>query len=184
MNMQNIYTIGHGSRTIEEFISLLKRYQVKYVLDVRSKPYSKYFTHFNKEELKTALKQECITYGFMGDTLGGRPSDVSCYNNEGKVDYEAVKTKSFFLEGINRLKKAYQDGYRVALMCSESKPCECHRSKLIGTSLTENNIYLNHIDEKGNLKDQEEVMDELRIGFPETDLFGQSVLTSSRRAYL
>lgn len=182
--MQNIYTIGHGSRTIEEFISLLKRYQVKYVLDVRSKPYSKYFTHFNKEELKTALKQECITYGFMGDTLGGRPSDVSCYNNEGKVDYEAVKTKSFFLEGINRLKKAYQDGYRVALMCSESKPCECHRSKLIGTSLTENNIYLNHIDEKGNLKDQEEVMDELRIGFPETDLFGQSVLTSSRRAYL
>lgn len=182
--MQSIYTIGHGSRTIEEFISLLKKYQVKYVLDVRSKPYSKYFTHFNKEELKSALNQECITYGFMGDTLGGRPSDVSCYNNEGKVDYEAVKTKSFFLEGINRLKKAYQDGYRLALMCSESRPCECHRSKLIGTSLTENNIYLNHIDEKGNLKDQKEVMDELRMGFPETDLFGQSVLTSSRRAYL
>jgi uncharacterized protein (DUF488 family) len=182
--MQNIYTIGHGSRTIEEFISLLKLYQIKYVLDVRSMPYSKYFSHFNRENLKTALKQEDITYGFMGDTLGGRPSDVTCYNSEGKVDYEAVKTKSFFLEGINRLKNAYREGYRVALMCSESKPCECHRSKLIGTTLTDINIYLNHIDEKGDLKDQEEVMDELRVGFPETDLFGQSVLTSSRRAYL
>ena len=67
----------------------------------------------------------------MGENLGGRPKDRSCYDHEGHVLYEKISEKSFFIEGVNRLKVAYEKNLRVACMCSELNPCDCHRSKLI-----------------------------------------------------
>jgi hypothetical protein len=69
-------------------------------------------------------------------------------------------------------------------MCSESKPCECHRSKLIGKVLITDNIVLKHIDEKGKLKDQSTVINELNKGLSQYDLFGNPINTTSRKAYL
>ena len=69
-------------------------------------------------------------------------------------------------------------------MCSESKPCECHRSKLIGKVLNSENIVLKHIDEKGKLKDQITVINELNEGLSEFDLFGNPTNSTSRKAYL
>jgi len=122
----------------------------------------------------------------MGDTIGGRPKDTSCYSDDGEVDYETVITKEFFRNGIGRLKTAYHKGISAAIMCSESKPCECHRSKLIGRVLTADNIVLEHIDEKGKLKDQSTVINELNKGLSEYDLFGyrKPINTKSRKAYL
>jgi uncharacterized protein (DUF488 family) len=120
----------------------------------------------------------------MGETLGGRPKDSSCYDDDGKVNYESVKTKDFFLQGINRLKLAYSKDINVVIMCSESKPCECHRSKLIGKVLNTENIILKHIDEKGKVKDQSTVINELNKGLSELDLFGNTINTTSRKAYL
>lgn len=184
MSRKHPYTIGHGNRTISEFLGLLKKYRVDYIIDVRSKPYSKFNPHFNRDELGATLQEHDITYVFMGDNLGGRPADLSCYNIEGKVDYDKVKLKSFFREGIDRIKTAYNKNLSIALMCSESKPGSCHRTKLIGEALSSIGIDLQHIDEKGKLKDQLTVMNELKIGVPEFDLFGASILSSSRKAYL
>lgn len=184
MEKNTLYTIGHGSRKIKDFFALLQLYKVQFLVDVRSQPYSKFNPQFNQNELKIFLEGHGVKYVFMGDSLGGRPSDKSCYDKEGKVDYEAVKSKHFFVEGIQRLKIAADKEINVVLMCSESKPCECHRSKLIGRVLSDDNIILKHIDEKGKIKDQATVINELNKGLSEVDLFGNTLKATSRKSYL
>ncbi len=178
-----LYTIGHGNRKLDDFLALLNKFGIKYLIDVRSQPYSKFNPQFNQNDLKFFLEGKGIKYVFMGDTIGGRPNDSSCYDENGKVDYESVKTKDFFLQGIDRLKTAYHKDINVVIMCSESKPCECHRSKLIGRVLNLENIVLKHIDENGKLKDQSTVIYELNEGRFEFDLFGP-INSTSRKSYL
>jgi len=184
MEKKPLYTIGHGNRKPEELLLLLKDFGIEYVIDVRSQPYSKFNPHFNQNSLKFFLQRNGIKYVFMGDTIGGRPTDTTCYDREGKVDYEVVKTKGFFLQGIERLKTAYHKDINVVILCSESKPCECHRSKLIGRVLDKDNITIKHIDEKGKVKDQATVINELNKGLSEYDLFGNPINSTSRKAYL
>ena len=184
MEKKPLYTIGHGNRKPEDFLALLKDFGIEYLIDVRSQPYSKFNPQFNQNDLKFFLERNGIKYVFMGDTIGGRPTDTSCYDKEGKVDYEAVKMKEFFLNGINRLKTAYNKNINVVIMCSESKPCECHRSKLIGKVLNKDKIVLKHIDEKGKLKDQSTVINELNKGLSEYDLFGNPMNATSSKANL
>ncbi len=151
-----IYTIGHGNRTLEEFISLLRRYEIAFVIDVRSQPHSRYTPHFSREVLEISLQQQQMRYVFMGDTLGGRPEDDGCYVN-GKPEYAIIKTKHFFLQGIERLRTAWEKQLRVAVLCSEAKPQQCHRSKLIGNTLVEQGVAVAHIDEHGLCKEQAEI---------------------------
>ncbi len=151
-----IFTIGYGNRSIEEFLALLQRYQIAYLIDVRSQPYSRYSPAFSKDALEKQLSQYNIRYVFMGDTLGGRPKDASCYV-DGKVDYAQVREKPFYQQGIGRLRTAWEKQLRVAIMCSEIKPQECHRSKLIGNTLIEQEIAVEHIDETGASKQQQEI---------------------------
>jgi len=184
MDKRPIFTIGHGNRKQEDFLDLLKGFDIHYLIDVRSQPYSKFNPLFNQSDIKFFLEAHDIKYVFMGDTLGGRPSDKSCYDDEGKVDYEAVKTKEFFKLGIDRLKIAYDKNVNVVIMCSESKPTECHRTKLIGRILATDNIFLQHIDEKGKVKDQLTVINEMNKGLGDIDLFGNQLNQTSRKSYI
>jgi uncharacterized protein (DUF488 family) len=181
-----LYTIGHGNRESKDFLELLKRFGILYLIDVRSQPYSKFNPQFNQNDLKSLLERNGIKYVFMGDTIGGRPSDPLSYDSEGKVDYEKVKMMDFFRTGIDRLKVAYEKEIPIVLMCSESKPGECHRSKLIGRVLSNENILLRHIDEKGKIKSQADVINELNKGLSDTTLFPSEVTvnTTSRKSYL
>ena len=96
MKETTIYSIGHGNKTIEDFIAELKSFDIEYLLDIRSKPYSKWNPQFNQETLELELKNNGITYVFVGDTLGGLPEDRSCYDYNGKVVYDVIKEKDFF----------------------------------------------------------------------------------------
>ena len=156
--MQTIYTIGHGNRPITEFIQLLKQYEIQYLVDVRSAPYSRYHTAYSKGELHATLQDAKIGYLFLGQQLGGRPEADDCYLEDGRVDYDVLAQKDFYQEGIARLQKASEGDYRIAMMCSEKKPHECHRSKLIGRTLSDLQIPVQHIDEEGSLKTQAEVI--------------------------
>lgn len=178
-----IFSIGHGNRSIESFVELLSNYGIEYLIDVRSIPYSKYNPQFNKNELDIQLRNNGITYTFLGNKLGGLPSDRNYYT-DGKVDYKKLREADFFVEGLERLKNAHQKGIRVAIMCSESKPQECHRSKLIGTELLSRGICINHITESGKLKDQVLVMQEFSKGLGWTDLFGEETNMTSRKKRL
>lgn len=166
-----LYSIGHGNRSAEGFVDLLRQYEIAYLVDVRSQPYSRYNTQFRRKELKALLADHGIRYVYMGDALGGRPSDPSCYDENGKLDYGRLSVKEIFLNGIERLKNAHSKNIRAAVMCSESDPRRCHRSKLIGVALDQRGIPLRHIDEHGNIKDQETVMKEANKHKTGFDLF-------------
>lgn len=180
MNQSTIYSIGHGNKTLEKFIEELHAYKIEFLFDVRSKPYSKFNPHFNRDLLEAELIQNNVTYIYAGDYLGGLPSDISCYV-KGKVDYEKVKEKDFFQTGINTIIEANDEKVVIALMCSESKPETCHRSKLIGQELLKYNISINHIINSDIIKDQEKVMSELMQGKNLTNLFGDENLTSRKK---
>jgi uncharacterized protein (DUF488 family) len=185
MDRQSLYTIGHGARRIEDFLETLRNFSIEYLIDIRSQPYSKFNPQYNQGELKLFLERNGITYVFMGESIGGRPLDPSCYDNEGRVDYEKVRLKEFFLKGIERLKTAYIKNIPIAIMCSESKPSECHRSKLIGRVLSLDKIYLKHIDERNKVKTQAEVINELNKGLSDTTLFNDTPVNgTSRKSYL
>ena len=173
-----IYTIGYGSRSIEQFVAVLQRYEIEYLVDVRSTPYSRYQPEFSKRELEEELQQNSIRYLHMGDTLGGHPDDENCYVN-GIVDYELVKATQFYADGINRLQTAFTQQQRVALMCSEGKPEECHRSKLIGATLAKAEIPVVHIDENDALQSQPEIINRLTGG--QLSLFGETTFRSRKR---
>jgi len=164
-------------------IEELKRFDIPYVIDVRSQPYSKRNPQYRKKNLEKALAEAGIVYAWWGKQLGGRPEDPSVYT-DGKVDYEKLKIKPYFRKGIERLMKAHQKGIRVALLCSEADPAQCHRSKLIGEALREKNIPVSHIRRRKNdksiyLESQEEVM--LRVApFGTVDLFGEKLFLTSR----
>lgn len=175
-----VYTIGYGARSIEDFIRVLQANGITYLIDVRSRPYSRYKPEFSKEALDGRLQTHQIRYVFMGDTLGGQPDDPDCYT-DGKVDYEKCRQKSFFLEGLGRLRRAWEQKLPVAIMCSEGKPENCHRSKLIAPALVEQGISVMHIDENDQLISQEDVM--LRVIGGQPSLFGDDFhkLTSRKR---
>ncbi|WP_449649198.1 DUF488 domain-containing protein [Rahnella aceris] len=179
-----IFSIGHGNRKIEDFIFLLNEHEVEFVIDVRSKPRSRFHPHFNKDTLELHLRNHGIKYVFMGHLLGGIPSDKTCYDDDGHVNYEKIKTKDFFLEGINRIKTAYEKKIKVACMCSELEPCDCHRSKLIGEALKDKNIEILHIGKKGDIKNQKDIMNEI-LGSRSLDLFSDEKMSlKSRKSYL
>ena len=187
MEKSTLYSIGHGNKSIETLIEELKHFDINYLIDIRSKPYSKFNPQFNQNEIKFSLLKSGITYTFMGDVLGGLPDDNSCYTN-GHVDYDKLKKKDFFKNGLKRLITANEKKVKVAIMCSESKPEECHRTKLIGEELIKLGINLNHITRTKNkqkqliLKDQKDVM---LIVAPNgtVNLFGEELSFGSRKKY-
>ncbi|MBQ0087994.1 MAG: DUF488 domain-containing protein [Prevotellaceae bacterium] len=141
-----LYSIGHGNKSMDEFMSELQQFSIKYLIDVRSKPYSKYYPHFNKEQLITYFSAQDIVYDWWGEMIGGLPpASWNCITSEGKVDYEKMSHNQTFIKGIERLVKANEKHCKTAIMCSESDPHICHRSKLIGKMLAERGVELQHI---------------------------------------
>ncbi len=152
-----IFTIGYGARSLDAFFAVLKAFRIGYLVDIRSAPYSRYKPEFSKNALHETATQAGLRYVYMGEALGGLPKDPTCYD-EGKVLYDRVKERAFFKEGIARLRRARDKGLRVAIMCSEGKPEQCHRTALIGQSLTDLGIAVAHIDENDKIITQEEAL--------------------------
>lgn len=135
---------------MEHFIALLHQHGITAVCDVRSAPYSRYNPHFDREALKTSLETADIAYVFLGKELGARSEDPSCYLH-GKIQYGKLAQTDLFKQGLKRV----QDGmkrYRIALMCAEKDPLECHRAILVSRSLTEKGLSIGHILADGCLE--------------------------------
>lgn len=157
-----ILTFGYGKRSLDECLGLLREHAVEYVVDVRSAPYSRFKPEFSKDPLRAELKRHGIRYVFMGEELGGRPDDPTCYDEDGRVDYLACRGRPAFVAGIDRLRTATAGGHRVALMCSEGRPEDCHRTKLVADFLLEQGVPIAHIDERDRVCTHDEVLDRLR----------------------
>lgn len=155
-----VLTVGHSNHSPEAFLRLLLRHNVDQVVDVRSTPYSRYAPHFNHESLNGILENVGIGYTFMGEGLGGRPTDRLCYDANGRVLYNRIADTDPFDDGIRRIIRG-ADERRLALMCTEKEPLECHRTLLIARTLTERGVAVAHILADGSLENHDTTMDRL-----------------------
>lgn len=146
----SLFSVGHSNHDEHAFIELLKQHEIDVIADVRSQPYSKYLPHFNSDQLKSFLAGAKVRYTFLGQELGGRPEGDEFYDAEGHVLYDRLAESPLFLAGIERLEKGVRD-FRVAIMCSEENPADCHRFLLVSRVLAERGIDVRHIRADGRI---------------------------------
>lgn len=149
-----IYTIGHSTRAIEEFIALLKAHGIKAVIDIRTIPKSRHNPQFNQEALKKSLKSSKIGYRHLKG-LGGlrharRDSPNTGWINASFRGYADYMQTDDFQKALERLEKIAAKK-RCALMCAEAVPWRCHRS-LVGDALTVRKWKVFHIQSKKTAK--------------------------------
>ncbi|HEY1683518.1 MAG TPA: HVA1 family protein [Tepidisphaeraceae bacterium] len=142
-----IWTIGHSTRSIEEFLDLLRANQIEILVDVRHFPGSRRYPHFNKPELANYLTQAGIRYEHLVELGGRRPARKDSHNLiwqnasfRGYADYMETQP---FRDGIDRLLQIARSG-RTAIMCSEAVWWRCHRS-MIADYLKSHGIRVLHI---------------------------------------
>lgn len=183
-----LYSIGHGHKTAEELIKELHSFSIQFLIDVRSSPFSKWAPHFNRGAIEQLFHNTDIRYYYMGDCIGGHPLNDDCYDENGYFDYQKMAEVPVFKKGLQRLIDANSGGYKVAIMCSESDPSQCHRSKLIGRELlSEHNIEMYHIIAPNQIKSEEDIITELTNGAwdPHSLFFDNDKIPyfKSRKAY-
>jgi uncharacterized protein (DUF488 family) len=154
--MRTFYTIGHSSHSPEHFVGLLRQHGIQVAADTRSAPYSRYTPQFDREALRDLLAVAGVKYLYLGDAVGGRPRDESCYDAEGRVLYGRVAEQAEFREAVERLQRG-ADEFRVALLCSEEDPAHCHRRLLISRVLIGEGAEIRHIRGDGAVETDEEV---------------------------
>ena len=155
-----VFTIGHSNHSPGAFLALLRAHGIEEVMDVRSSPYSRYAPHFGYDALNRALEDAGIGYEFLGGELGGRPADRSSYDEDGRVRYDRVAESDSFDAGIRRVERA-ADERRVALMCSEKEPLDCHRTLLVARALDARGVCVEHILADGAAESHSDAMDRL-----------------------
>lgn len=152
----SVFTVGHSTHSFEAFVALLKQHGVTALADVRSAPFSRFNPQFNKDALESGLKAHGIKYVFLGRELGARSDDRSCYEN-GRVKYARLARTDLFHRGIERVLRGAHE-HRIALMCAEKDPLECHRTLLVARALDEQGVTVDHILADGRLESHGDAM--------------------------
>lgn len=181
----DIFTIGYTGFKIDEFIDVLKIYKVNAVVDVRSYPFSKYYSDYNSDTLENTLKKSDISYRLYDKEFGARQKDYALYDENNQFDLTLFSKSEQFKRGMKRIKKGTSSGFRIALMCAEKNPIECHRAVLVGRELSLVGFNVLHIINKNKIITEKQLEEELvDIYFPEKDqlsLFNNDNLSLSKQ---
>ncbi|MGD8245499.1 MAG: DUF488 domain-containing protein [Anaerolineae bacterium] len=156
-----IHTIGHSDQTTAAFLDLLSQHDITLLADVRSQPYSRWAPQFNREPLEHDLQEARIAYRFLGDALGGRPSDPALYA-AGRPDYGRMQQVDAYQRGIEQLLDLACTE-RVAIMCGEGDYHHCHRHLLITQTLLRRGISVRHIKPDGQTVVAERIPEQLSL---------------------
>jgi uncharacterized protein (DUF488 family) len=137
---------------------------------------------FNREDLKEELREAEIRYVFLGRELGARSEDQSCYC-DGQVQYDLLARTDLFRDGIERIKEGRLE-FRIALMCAEKEPLDCHRTILVARELADAGIPVAHILYNGESERHEDSIGRLvsMLRIPHADMFREQS-TVVRDAY-
>jgi uncharacterized protein (DUF488 family) len=148
-----LFTIGHSNHPAEHFLGLLARHGIEVVADVRSRPYSRFVPQYRQQTLRSILAGEGIGYLFLGEQLGGKPprGEVPA----AALDYATRIREPAFQDGIAQLLAAAEEA-RVALLCRERDPLDCHRLHLICRYLAAEQLDIRHILPDGRIEPQAE----------------------------
>jgi uncharacterized protein (DUF488 family) len=164
-----IWTIGHSNHSAVRFIDLLEGAGIGCVADVRSTPFSRRNPQFSQKALAASLKDADIGYWFLGDALGARPKDEACWEN-GKVSYARIAATPAFQQALDALIER-SESTRIALMCAEKEPLDCHRTILVGRALSMRGAELRHIHADSRIESQDELEERLlRLAKEHVDL--------------
>lgn len=175
MNRPIIYTVGHSTHRLDSFLELIKTVEINCIVDVRSVPASAYNPQYNQDTFKSFLKNNHITYLHFAEEFGARRTDYELLDNEGKLDFEKVRKTGIFNYGLERIWKGVNNGFRIALMCSESEPLDCHRFSMISVGLEKDGFDVSHIlkdkSVKTNLELEKELLKKYEKKIPQSNLF-------------
>ena len=135
-----LYTVGHGSRSLDELVEVLRAAGIGRLVDVRRYPGSRRHPHFARASLAESIPRAGILYDFRGDELGGRrsPTPVSrhpAWRDPSFRAYADYMDTPAFRDALRRLEVATVAGPPLALMCAETLWWQCHR-RLIADALT------------------------------------------------
>jgi uncharacterized protein (DUF488 family) len=127
---------------------------------------------FNREALEEALRAQGVAYRFLGKELGARSDDPRCYEG-GKVQYDRLAETDLFRQGLKRILRGVKEDFRVALMCAEKEPLECHRTILVARHLAALGVAVAHIHADGRLESRDDALSRLArlVNLPEQDMF-------------
>jgi uncharacterized protein (DUF488 family) len=135
-----VFTVGHGARSLEDFVDILSGAGVEVLVDIRRYPGSRRHPHFARESLAAFLPQQGIGYEWWGDAMGGRRSAAEtslerhgAWDNEAFRAYASYMDGSEFQEALQRLMEV-SEGREAAIMCAESLWWRCHR-RLVADAL-------------------------------------------------
>lgn len=146
----SIRTIGHGMRTTDELVALLRRAEVATVIDVRRYPKGRRQRHLSAERLSNDLPGVDVAYEWWGEALGGRraadPSVLaaSAWRTPAFAAYEAHMGSAAFRSALDELERRANAGESLAIMCAETVWWRCHR-RLIADALTEDGLTVQHL---------------------------------------
>lgn len=129
--METIWTIGHSTRSLDEFLKLLDSFNIKTLVDVRHYPGSRKFSHYNKDSLEVSLPENGIEYTHLVNLGGRRKPEPNSKNNAWRLDsfkgYADYMETEQFQESLKILKEIASEK-RTAIMCAEAVWWSCHRS--------------------------------------------------------
>jgi uncharacterized protein (DUF488 family) len=174
-----LFTVGHSNHEPEVLLALLRGAGVTALADVRSSPYSRRLPHFSRSALEALLRGAGIAYVFLGRELGGRPAAAELYHPEGWADYERIRQTEVFKEGIERLLRGLER-YRIALLCGEEDPLDCHRGLMITPALKEVSLSPLHIRRDGRLETTAEMEERLQEATGLGGLFAEGLADAYR----
>lgn len=178
-----LFTLGHSVMQSSTFLEILQGLGINLVIDVRSKPQSYRFPHFDQTELEKNLRTAGISYLFLGEELGGRPEDPKAYRSDGLVDYRAWRKSRLFQDGIERVLKQLAQNDSV-LLCAEEDPLNCHRFLMICPELVTVGVEPYHIRRGGIIETQREAEDRLLQSQQLAAVAGASLFSDDREAAL
>lgn len=158
---QTIFSIGHSTHETDVFLARLRRHEIEVVADVRSSPFSAYNPQFNKPVIQKDLRRSGIDYVYMGGELGPRSEDPACYEGD-RVSYELLAQTKAFQHGIERVLRG-AESLRIALLCAEKDPLDCHRTILVSRRLVERGANVQHILADGELENHNSTVDRLLV---------------------
>ena len=149
----SILTIGYGNLSIQEFIHILIKNNIQAVIDIRTKPYSRYRPDFNHSKLQKHLLADNIGYRFLGEKLGGIPNNSELYTDD-LPDYEKIRKTITYQQGLEYLEKGLEFDCRMVLMCACGDYQKCHRYRLVGMDLERKGFEVLHIMSDGSISQE------------------------------
>ncbi len=152
MGELKIWTVGHGARPVKELAFLLETARIGLLIDVRAHPGSRRHPQFNREPLESSLATYRIGYRWEGKALGGfrkpRPDSANlALRNESFRGYADHMGSAEFTAAAGKLIESAR-GARLALMCAEQHPSQCHR-RLISDWLVSHDVEVEHLLKEG-----------------------------------